>query len=365
MGNPHLELHFDVNKTVLVDDKVQGIDPETACNQILYWSSWGTVDGDVWRWDGRAPTVDRYGPGTTLFGDFVDARPELDKRALKNGFTSPGYPGERLRVHYEMMLRALALSPADKAALEGVAWAEEVGLHRGVVRLLPSFFALLQWLSDERQDFALVFRTFGADLPEVAAELNAFCRGDHPSYPSARFDGTTAAPDLRLDLNNPERFGSMHRGGEAGTKGEPLCVALGVLDAPRGRDQPPYQNPLAFYAKRAGNLLDSRRAFHAHIRGGGTFAFRDDYSGWARAGFEGPAGKPMCVDTHDTQNVRVFFDDNVREDAANIVDLRDATSGDAIAFEDAIGRCLVRVDPYRAVTDERYFIDALSHCLRS
>ena len=287
----------------------------------------------------------------------------IDKKALKDGFTSPGYPGEPLRGHYDKMISALRLSPSQVTELRELPWAAEAGLHGGHVRLLPSFFALLQWLSDQRREVTLVFRTFGSDLPEVAAELNAFCRGEHPTYPDARFDGSTTAPDLRLDLSNPQCFGSMHRGGEAGTDAEPLCVALGLLDAPRGRDQPPYRNPLAFYTKRAAALLSSRRAFHAHIRNGGTFAFRDDYSGWARAGFEGPAGKPMWVDRNDAEIVRVFFDDNVREDSANIIDLRDAATGEAVAFEDANGRCLVRVDPYRAVTDKRYFIDALSGCL--
>lgn len=50
--------------------------------------------------------------------------------------------------------------------------------------ILPSFFQLLADLGQEGRDFAVVFRTFGTDLPRA---LRAVCRavseGAHPLFP--------------------------------------------------------------------------------------------------------------------------------------------------------------------------------------
>ena len=39
------------------------------------------------------------------------------------------------------------------------------------------------FLQEEDLDFTIVFRTFGSDMADVAAELNLFATGQHPSYP--------------------------------------------------------------------------------------------------------------------------------------------------------------------------------------
>lgn len=51
-------------------------------------------------------------------------------------------------------------------------------------------------LKKQKREFSVVFRTFGADLPDVNREINAFCAGEHPCFngrnnmPIVKFDGS-------------------------------------------------------------------------------------------------------------------------------------------------------------------------------
>lgn len=57
--------------------------------------------------------------------------------------------------------------------------------------ILPSFFQLLRDLMQERRQFAIVFRTFGTDLPRVLRAVNrALVEGAHPLFPDL--------PDLKV-----------------------------------------------------------------------------------------------------------------------------------------------------------------------
>lgn len=50
--------------------------------------------------------------------------------------------------------------------------------------ILPSFFQLLKDLVHEGREFAVVFRTFGSDLPRVLrAVFRALNEGAHPLFP--------------------------------------------------------------------------------------------------------------------------------------------------------------------------------------
>lgn len=50
--------------------------------------------------------------------------------------------------------------------------------------ILPSFFQLLKDLVQEGLEFAVVFRTFGTDLPRVLRAVNrALNEGIHPLFP--------------------------------------------------------------------------------------------------------------------------------------------------------------------------------------
>lgn len=73
----------------------------------------------------------------------------------------------------------------------------------GKFNLVPSFFKLLNGLKKAKREFAIVFRSFGNELPDVIWEFNKFCNGEHPCFngnqvPLMKFDGVKGVKDLRL-----------------------------------------------------------------------------------------------------------------------------------------------------------------------
>jgi hypothetical protein len=68
----------------------------------------------------------------------------------------------------------------------------------------------------------------------------------------------------------------------------------------------------------ADQLWDHLWAQRAH-----TLALRDDYAFWARHRFTAAAGKPLRVHLRDPARQDLFFDDNVHDDDAHIIDARD------------------------------------------
>lgn len=99
--------------------------------------------------------------------------------------------------------------------------------------LLPAFLGFLLRLqaSYPLDRVALQFRTFGDDLPRVAREYNALCRGAHPLFPGQAF-GSSDERDFSLDLEaDPECFGCMFRDVEG-----PVMV-LGTWKSPVSRTE--------------------------------------------------------------------------------------------------------------------------------
>jgi hypothetical protein len=91
--------------------------------------------------------------------------------------------------------------------------------------------------------------------------------------------------------------------------------------------------------------------------------------------------------------VQIFFDDNIERDRAHIVDVRrdcciygtttisgvegavnttsappttaPSASFESIPFEESRMRYIARIEPYRAIVDDKYYIDLLRHILRN
>lgn len=364
-----MRLHLDVNKTILVDDKVQGIDAGTSCAQILYWGSWGhrSADGRKWRWDGGEPGGPPPDKDAVLYGNFVRKLPvsRRVKAQLKRDFIKRGQPGARLRPHWERMMEALSYEPAVSQALESLPWAQEVGLDRGAVRLLPSFYRLLLHLQQVAPSASVVLRTYGSDIPEVMVELDAFARGQHPAWPGVKMDGSVAGLDATLTPSDTERFGALHRGGPKGDDFGALALALGTVENPPGRDRPPYPCPLSFFEQHATRLVSGPQKIWEHLEAhrGKVVALRDDYAFWARNRFSTRAGKPLWVSAGQTHEV--FFDDNIRHDDPNIIDVRRASDGQPIGAKEALRRHAAWINPYRAVMDEGYLIEVLERTMVS
>ena len=419
-----LVLHFDVNKTVVMADGVQGAGTGHIVNMLLSECAWGRLEaGPAWVPVGRL-AADRPAndPQLMTYRSFLDSFllptggeergggadgaeassipvppppaaalaaaaaalglpppapggpiPSFKdaRQALKRTFTDPGQPGALFRSVYDRLVSVL--EPCS-----------------GVHQVLHSFFNLLLHLKASKRDFAIVFRSFGTDLASVLAEVDSFARGTHSAYPGVLMDGSDGGPDLRA---SPAGVGVFYR---ESARPEGTALLLGPGAAP-------------FLGRRGGGLgladLEAATVGHAGdgtrlLRGfddihtalaaattatsrrdpaaGGEpttttttprgpaalLALRDHYPYWKARQERSRAGKLFLVDTADTAStIQVFFDDNVGHGAAHIVDARHARTGAPLPFSDVAGTHLIRVEPLNAVLDPHYFVRAVHECV--
>lgn len=130
-----------------------------------------TFSAGKWEWISEAPS---------LSPPSEDAISYYSKFGRVPNFTSVG-PGRKFREVLEKhlaLLRWPADLPEDKEfSVKG----EDGNLYHWI---LPSFFQLLQDLASQGREFAILFRTFGTDLPRVLAVVHrALMQGAHPLFP--------------------------------------------------------------------------------------------------------------------------------------------------------------------------------------
>ncbi|CAL1139656.1 unnamed protein product [Cladocopium goreaui] len=352
---PHLVLHFDVNKTVVMVDTIQGIPTSDVLNGILAECAWGRAKPNGhgppekgWQLVEQMPSSVRptQQPELMSYLEYLEqSLPGKAKEMKKKReqvwkkFTEPGEPGELLRPHYENMAAQLQMQ----------------GRMVGTGMVIAAFFDLVADLVKNGRSFSIVFRTFGSDLPAVQAEFNAFCAGEHPRYPDLCLDGSAEGkPDLRLTKENT---GSWYRSADncsivwgTTTLEEDLHATKGVLDD---------------FLKLPGNTgLLSSRGWDAVIKDLQTktskpsvLALRDYFPYWQKGGQHGPYGKLLPVDPADHRCHPIFFDDNITLDAEDtkIVDVRDKT-GKALWPLYAQRYYISRAEPLLAVADDNYYI---------
>jgi hypothetical protein len=334
-----LVLHFDINKTVIMRDPVQGITLEKMLNALLSECCYGCAAGVPASFALSMETIDTlwkavppFEPsveprqGFITYADFLEktlGMPKKDRNALKGAFTASHHAGEAFRAHFEALYRDLTLPP-------GVTLPPSCPAD-GHFFIIPSFFRFLASL--RHRDVVLVFRTFGADLLHVAAEFNAFCSGLHPLFRDVHLDGTGGSPDFRLHVpkNTARFFRSKDHSALAFVDGD------GLVDIAHG-------------------FREIYDALHARLADGiQTMGIRDYFPFWGAEGESDTSGKLLLVDPSDPDYHHVIFDDNVEFDRLHIIDVRDVTTGEPIPFQCAFGRWVVRVEPFLAISDLDYF----------
>eukprot|EP00743_Colponemidia_sp_Colp-15_P001690 GILK01001846.1.p1 GENE.GILK01001846.1~~GILK01001846.1.p1 ORF type:complete len:528 (-),score=117.44 GILK01001846.1:206-1747(-) len=414
MAAPRLVLHFDINKTLLMQDPAGNKTLDGMIDSIIASQAWGKVEDGEWMIQSDQLSTAAPDPEVPLitYSTYVDqklpliteeeeADPELRReqnRAIKaqrgeliTSFTQKKRPGESLKPYFRKLMAALDLPKLVQKALVNAAAKRESGeaptprspdmadlateeekiaslLTAGKHYIVPSFFQLIQHLSNKQRNFAIIFRTFGTDLENIATEYNGFCNGIHPCFNGKnstkplRFDGLRKTRDLRLHSNS---FGVVHR--ESADPADILLV-MGTLERAKTiehaqqRFQEAVENgDMTMHRGYADIYLHMNELLKQHS----ALAFSDDYEWWNGHGETAEAGKLFVVDMADDTVHHIFFDDNINQADSGIVDVRDCVSGDCIPFNDVINKMLVRVDPVRAICDPTYFIQELENCERN
>lgn len=293
------------------------------------------------------------------------------RTALQSAFTGGDGPGARVRASFEDVMHKLHFpeGPAREAAQQLAASLPASRLQEawfeGRYYLLPSFLDFLTFLAGKKEedvDVQLVFRTFGDDIPEVAAELELFVDGKHPLAL-----GKTLPASFKLDAAPGSRqTGTFYRDGFDSNGSVLAAGTLTKVPFSTANQQDPFA-PHDFYATLPdAPAVEINRGFpdiQAKINkmlaeGSRTIALRDYWEWWSAHAEAGEYGKLLLVEATSgaSDELAVFFDDHIEAHHAHIVDVRDVATGAPVPFETSKGKFLQRVEPFAAITDPSYFI---------
>lgn len=339
-----LILHFDINKTLIMQDSASGSAVSTMLNSLLSEVVWGTIRPGThketrtvsdWSLFSNKPCTVSSNTDLVTFNDFLEEHTLVPKsiyKPLKQNFTEPGGVGESCREYYLSLLSALTIPNTSPARFHFI---------------VPSFLNLVAELAQRKTDFGIVFRTFGHDVKEFAREWNQFVDGKHDYYP------IPALPHLRLGM--PLQSAAMHRSGLA-LSGLESCH-LSHIDYDTGAIA------IAHGFRDTLFTLFNKLAVHR------CFFIQDDYKYWSDHSEADCAGKLLLIpspeekSSHSSkeQHRQLFIDDNIERKKAHIVDVRlvHAAACVPIPFSDAEGKYLLRAEPYEIITNPAYFIQQL------
>ena len=375
---PKLVLHFDLNKTIVATDAVQNLNSSDLVNVMLAECAWGRLTHDShmvpsWRAFGRLSLAvnpeDAQDMDLMTYHNFLDSILHPDpgptdggdpkkmaekkklRQTLKKRFTDDGEPGYMFRSVHDALVSALDDEP-------------QMGM------VLPSFFHLLNVLLATSRDVYIVLRSFGSDAVDVARDIERWAKGEHPMSPSEFSSASEFAPDWEFG------FGRFERSAGNAESTRMLVGAPGVMW--NDESAQPVQEFVGFPAidkalrtwTTVGSLLASGQTSSWHGPRGRLLVLRDDYPYWHRNREARRAGKLLLLPSRNPRApepeedvLDIMFDDNMGTGGRwGIVDVRDASTGVPVPFQDAIGHNLVRADPIRAILDMKYFETSLSRC---
>ncbi|CAJ1055419.1 uncharacterized protein si:dkey-32e6.3 [Xyrichtys novacula] len=315
-----LVLHIDLNNTILVSDAVTGQGTVSALDNFLSTVTWGKMNKQgQWEWLSDSPS---------LLPPCDDAVSYYCQFGRTPGFTSGA--GRRFRGVLDQHLDLLRWPEGVKGDKDLAVKGEDGRLYHWI---LPSFFQLFKDLVQEGWDFAVLFRTFGTDLPRVLSAVSrALNEGAHPQFPDL--------PDLKLSVNM--------------TPGKIRCSKRAIVLS-RGQDRV--------------SSRDGERGLYEYFSSvQGLGGFQDHYDWWASNTFSIRGGKPLWVDPFDQNVQHIFIDDNIRQNDEDTIvqpkvflDPGGAETRTACTSE-LYDITLVQTDLLRAISDPKYFTQQVKMC---
>lgn len=315
-----LVLHVDLNNTILVSDKVTTQGTVAALDYYLTTVTWGKMNAKgTWEWLSDAPS---------LLPPCEDAVSYYSQFGRTVGFTSSA--GRCFRGILDEHLGLLRWPQGVKADRELSIKGEDGQLYHWI---LPAFFQLLKDLVQEGREFAIVFRTFGTDLPRVLSAVSrTLSEGAHPLFPDL--------PELKLSVNT--------------TPGKIRCSKNGVVLS-RGQERV--------------STRDGERGLYQYLSSvQGLGGFQDHFDWWARNSFSIHGGKPLWIDPFDQEVQHIFIDDNIRQTDDDTIVLPlvfldpQGTETRTACTSELYDITLIQNDLLRAISDTSYFIQRIKIC---
>jgi hypothetical protein len=214
--------------------------------------------------------------------------------------------------------------------------------------LIPSFYNLLESLRKNKQAATIVFRTFGADVHDVCTELTRAMIGNQWTHVDEK--------DICTQRH------AQHPNGKAytahGVSEEYNSIHMDLTESYFDRENAEDLTMLSGWLNSVVNgRLFTKDGYQLRVK-----FVHDNYAVWAATGEKASSGKLFFIQTALTDPHHVFFDDNLESEDAHIVAAYQDTAPTEITYEDLVDTYTFRVDPYFAITDADYFIDALQVC---
>jgi len=274
------------------------------------------------------------------------------RRAATRQFTFPGAVGQKYAYLVEEQRKCLTCGPGPQ-------------LHS----IIPSFFYLVNTLSELDWPFFLIFRTFGSDLPHVLEEWRRFVLGEHVCKPSG-----PVLQRMKEHYIEP-RTGCIYRShddlfvcyGPSVAVSNPRLSEMGSADraaiVEELRQTPGCEKVCHTDFRHLGTHLLEFIAASNNVGG-----LVDYYPCWAQGAERRSGGKVFPVPMSGPQmssQYSVFFDDNIfLGEEASIVDLRDSETGKSVCDEERERPYCVHANAYKAIVNPTYFVDCLCECIR-
>lgn len=349
------------------------------------------------------------------FMDYIDAafpvladdKPEADRAEresvrsnLRSKFSQPGGQGSKFKNTAEKLIKNLALPKGakDELGIQGEngmeAEADEAEQQEAVEEdndenedvkrenarkahdkrmlrelfsdgrysLIPGFFRTLIYLKKQKQEFAVVFRTFGQDLKLVVHEFDKFARGEHPCFngrnglPLVKFDGSKNSKDFRFKCPE-EQIGTLYRLGAG------INEAVMVLGENHERVDHSQINHIDSDENTViRDHLEIYQTILETLKKHSVMAIQEDFPAYKASGYSNDRAKMMLVDQADYNTQHIFFDDNADSAESCIVDVRDVITGEALPYKKFMDMYVVKVHPHRAILENDYFVKLIEQC---
>ena len=342
-----LVVHWDVNETILIGDDAGGDTRDDCLNKVIAKSAFVKIPKEQQQLNMRSTdatkgvTPTHWWDGTPIDGTTADLGKPADSAPLPPLYTGWTWPkgccpyyrtslkerSSRFTENDGRMYRALYDKLQDQ-----VSFPYAHGDFSDVLsHIIPAAFETMKALWKRDQPVRFVFRTFGSDLEDIADVVTTFAEGRHPAH--ADFQ----AKELRLGRENLFRGRWTDDGEDYQLFSNDGKTLLAIGD----------EAILDFLATKP------------------VCGIQDDYSHWAKNGYQPWSGKPVWVPS-DRGTHHVLLDDNIHnlEDDSIASVRRQQSDGtfrtlSGSETQNCQGLFLIRVPTVEPILDEQWFVRAI------
>ncbi|KPA81151.1 hypothetical protein ABB37_04493 [Leptomonas pyrrhocoris] len=366
---------MDINKTIIQIDQAGGSTLEDVLNSNVAANVYGLIDPKDNKWKALYGPFDKDATvSLPPKGDIVTYDAYIDRLHCEPAGMQELPKQEKNAVWKTVTnLRRQATRKFTHAGQPGESYAPLVELQRQHLkhgdeyyRIIPSFFRLINILSESDMPFTLIFRTFGSDLESILQEWRAFVQGTHFCKPSGPI-----LQRMRDSYREP-LCGSVYRHKDEMYICYGLQVSLFSFLGPHYEETDAVkilehlkQLPgcTSAYKTSFVDLKDHMLDYFARSNNVGGLV--DYYPNWAQGAERRTGGKVFPLSQNDPQYFYAFFDDNIFiGDEHSIVDVREAEGAASIVDPEIERKYCVPVNAFKAIVDNNYFVDELGVCLK-